>query len=40
VLTGSVEQLFCVENRTWEQLCGDCDNVECSCCECKCPELQ
>jgi hypothetical protein len=33
-LTGSLEQSFCVDNRTWEWLV-DCDEVECSCC-CDC----
>jgi hypothetical protein len=34
-LTGSLEQSFCVENRTWEYgLSVDCDQVECSCCDC------
>jgi hypothetical protein len=32
-LTGSLDQLsFCTENRTWEALEVDCDQVECSCC--------
>jgi hypothetical protein len=33
-LTGSMEQSFCVEGRTWDYLSVDCDKVECSCCEC------
>jgi hypothetical protein len=34
-LTGSMDQSFCVENRKWDpKLEVDCDNVECSCCEC------
>jgi hypothetical protein len=33
-LTGSMEQSFCVENRTWNYWVVDCDKVECSCCAC------
>jgi hypothetical protein len=33
-LTGSLDQSFCVENRTWDLLKVDCDKVECSCCAC------
>jgi hypothetical protein len=33
-LTGSMEQSFCVENRTWGLPLVDCDKVECSCCDC------
>jgi hypothetical protein len=33
-LTGSLEQSFCVENRTCDWLEADCDKVECSCCAC------
>jgi hypothetical protein len=34
LLTGSLEQSFCVKNRTWYSWYVDCDKVECSCCLC------